>query len=351
MTVCNYTPPADPMGDDEWRLVYHETTTDQTTIAYGKIKFIVRGNEFKRFTNINAPGNSVIEAYKLTKGKTPAASGTGWGMKIDNFNANKYVSVCKGSLIAPKSGNYTFYASPDERALFYFSKRPLAGDPDIDRKYLTLIDNTNYHGYDKQYPSDWHMLKEGERYYFCFVIYNTDGVGGGKIGYIVNSTGEIVDFPGDKVFFDNVDGVLAQKYNEGWMPESFEEIKGVDNYYSQLTYKAVVKSVTAPIEQENRPWTNLIDGVKGNDNNIYVTRWNTQKGDPVIAEYPQEFQFDLQTMSTFDIIWLRRCKEARRVITSNLTVKCDNKLVYSGAYDSHGEGMSLFTRSSVRYVV
>lgn len=336
--VYDYTPPEDPRIEDEWRLVYYETTTNQTTISYGKIKFTVRGNEFKRFTGITATGNSVLDAYQKTKGLTPAATGTGSGIQIADHSENKYVTVCKGSLIAPKTGNYTFYAAPDERALFYLSRRPLAGDPDIDRKYLTLTDNTNWHGYDKQYPSDWHMLTEGKQYYFCFVIYNTDGVGGGKIGYIVNSTGDIVDFPSDKVVFENVDATIADGVDDGWMPESFEELQGLDSYYGSLNDKPIIKSATAPVEQEGRPVTNLIDDIKGDNNNIYVTRWNTANGEPVIAEYPQEYEFELQTMSSFDIIWLRRCQESRRVITSNLTVKCDNEVVYSGPYDSHCEG-------------
>ena len=83
----------------------------------------------------------------------------------------------------------------------------------------------------------------------------------------------------------------------------------------------------------------LIDGRKGDDNNIYVTRWNTDRGEKVIAEYPQEFQFEMHTMSTFDIIYLRRCKAARRVTTEKLSVKCDGRVVYTGPYDSHGDGM------------
>ena len=203
----------------------------------------------------------------------------------------------------------------------------------------TLVDNTDYHQYDKSKPSDWHMLTEGQQYYFCFVIYNTNGDGGGKIGYRVNNTGEIVDFPSNNVIFDNVDGSMVDEVNEGWMPESFEELQGLDAYYGAMNEKPVVASVTAPLEQEGRSVNNLIDGKKGDDNNIYVTRWNTENGEPVIAPYPQVFEFELKGMPAFDILQLRRCKQARRVITENLTIKCDAEVVYSGLYDSHGDGM------------
>ena len=85
--MYQYTPPADkPTELDEWRLVYHETTTNQDTISYGTIQFDVTGNKFRRFLNVTDDGgqNRALEVYLKTKGVEPNWTGFGSGIKTDN---------------------------------------------------------------------------------------------------------------------------------------------------------------------------------------------------------------------------------------------------------------------------
>ena len=316
--VYDYTPVSDPNILDEWRLVYHESTTDQTITSYGRIKLIVRGNTYERFTGIT--GNTVLEAYRNTKGRSPNAKGTGTGMNVANANG-RFVTISRGTIYPKESGNYTFYAAPDERALLYLSRAPLKADPDVDAKYLILNDNGPYHGYQLSSPSDWRMLRANEPYYYCFVVYNTDGAGGGKVGYRINSKGDIVDFPSDRVAFPGVTLNDLLTIDDGWTPEKFEDLKGMSTYTGDLWMKPVVKSVKAPTEQNGASPNNLVDG---NQNTQYATKWFPKES---AVPFPQEYEVQFATKSSFDLIVLQPCGDTRRMIIDNLTVKCDDQLI------------------------
>lgn len=325
--VYDYTPVSDPSIVDEWRLVYHETTTDQTTVSYGRLKLIITGNEFDRYADINPGSGSIIDAYRMTKGRQPSASGTGTGMRISSASG-RYVTVSRGTIVPTQSGNYTFYAAPDEQALLYLSRRPLALDPDIDQKYRTLIDTAGWHtSYDVNKGSDWHILEAGREYYYCFVLYNSEGGGSGKIGYRINSTGNIQDFPDNRVVFNGITAKQLAEFQDDWVPQEFEDLKGMDVFTGNLWLKPVVSEVIAPQEQAGRSTNNLVDD---NGGTIYVTKW-----DPAdqAAPFPQNFEVRFWTKTSFDYLTLQGCGD-KPVQTSNLTVRCDDKILYDGPYDS-----------------
>ena len=332
-----YTPLSNASELDEWRLVYHESTTDQTTITYGTIKLKIKGNDFERYLDVKPETGTytVLEAYEHVVGLTPNATGTGTGIKIADFNKNYYVTVCRGTIIPPKSGNYTFYAAPDEYALFYLSESPLSGDPNADADYLILNDTVGWHEYDKNYPSQWRILETGKEYYFYFVIYNTNSVGGGKIGYIVDSQGSITDFPSDNVVFN---GVTAQDLaNFDWVPPVFEDLQGLDDFRKSKVDQPEIVDINAPTEQEGRPKSNLIDG---NTNEIYVSRWNPATD---ASPYPQQYTLDFMTDVVFDYVKLSSCANMDRdVLTENLTVQCGDKILYLGEYNSTDSNSGIF---------
>ena len=332
--VYEYTPLSNASETDDWRLVYHETTTDQTTIAYGQIKYIMRGNEWSRFLGIKTESGTkysgALEAYNATVGRSPNNTGTGSGLRVGIFNGAFYVTVCKGTILAPATGTYTFYAKPDEYSLLYLSDKELAGDPNEDAEYLILEDDHGWRTkYNKEYGSSPQDLTEGQRYYYCLVIYNTDGDGGGQIGYIVGDTAsqDPKDFPDANAIYN---GVKSEDLpNEEWIPTEFEDLKGMDAYYKAMSTDPIILNVDAPREQEGRPSTNLHDG---NTNEIYVTRWNPASD---AAPYPQDYSVNFITDSPFDYLKISGCPNRDRdVVTENLTITCGDEVLYDGPYDS-----------------
>ena len=326
--VYEYMPTSTNRGQpDEWRLPYYETTTGQTIITYGKIQQILNRNTFERYENMDKT-LTVIEAYNRTVGATPDVTNRGEGGNIATVRGvGAYVVVCKGKFLPPSTGNYTFYAVPDEYALFYISDKPLSYDPDIDADYLVLVDDGGYHsGYDKTKGSSECFLDANSEYYFCFVIYNTDGAGGGKIGYMVNNSGTISDIKSENVIFSNA---TAEEYRQtNWIPE-WVEIKGIDDYGKSLTEPEIV-GVTAPTEQMSRPITNLIDG-KTDD--IYVSKFNPESS---AEPFPHTYTLNFSSKSPIDKVTLTNCSptRGRDVNTDNLSILCDGVLIGSWSYDS-----------------
>ena len=201
--------------------------------------------------------------------------------------------------------------------------------------YLILNDTVGWHEYDKNYPSQWRILETGKEYYFYFVIYNTNSVGGGKIGYIVDSQGSITDFPSDNVVFN---GVTAQDLaNFDWVPPVFEYLQGLDDFRKSKVDQPEIVDINAPTEQEGRPKSNLIDG---NTNEIYVSRWNPATD---ASPYPQQYTLDFMTDVVFDYVKLSSCANMDRdVLTENLTVQCGDKILYLGEYNSTDSNSGIF---------
>ena len=296
---------------------------------HGKIQQVLDQNSFRRYHNIPTT-LSVLEAYRRTVGATPNAQGQGSGCQIATVNGvGCYVVVCEGKFIAPKSGNYTFYAAPDEYALFYLSEKPLKYNPDADKAYLLLRDESGYHGsYDTNKGSEWRMLQANKEYYFSFVIYNTDGAGGGKMGYRINSTGSVVDIPASNVI--NVDANMEDVRKSKWEP-NWEEIEGIDTYSLNKKISPRITGVTAPKEQLPRDVSNLING---NTNDIYVSKFNPPKD---AEPFPHEYSLTFAEPSPVESVKLTSCKgmqPPRNMQTSNLSILCDGRLVGTTAYES-----------------
>ena len=338
--VWRYTPLPNKSAIDEWRLTYHEKTTDQTIITYGKIEQLYNVHSYERYGC--AANLGPIEAYRTTVGRNSDASGTAKGINVGTANTGgAFVVVCKGQFIPEKSGNYTFYAAPDEMALFYLSEKPLTYDPDVDKRYLLLNDNGGWHSnYMESRGSEWRVLRAGRPYHFSFVIYNTDGNGGGKLGYKINNTGNINDIPNSRVILP--DATLEDFQHAGqWYPE-WIDIDGIDDYGKSKNIKPKIVSVIAPKEQMNRPTSNLIDG---NTNDIYTTKFSAPP-----EPFPHNFTLGFDVLSPIDTVTLSRCDrmaENRDVKTTNLSIFCDDVLIYSTPFDSKTQ--STFTFPKVSY--
>ena len=342
--VYEYTPPREnPSEPDEWRLTYHESETNQDIITYGRIRQEVNGNAFSRFSNIRASSGTYtpLEAYKATKGVTASATGYGTGISIDTTNGDNFVSVCRGTFVAPQSGNYTFYADMDDAALFYLSERQLSFDPDIDRKYLLLNDNNGHHTYNKQYASDWHILTKGKAYSFCFVIYNHGGSGRGKIGYVVDGKGDIVDVPSANVLLP---GCKAEHLEEVWeWSPNWEEPSGLHDYYKAKRLAPEVVSVTGPQPQSSdNPVTNLVNS---NTNDIFISKW--QPGSEA-APFPHVYTLSFGTETQIRTVKLNNLTKqgfTTYYVVGPLDIFCDDRVVYHGHYDSREKSNATITLS------
>ena len=339
--VYRYTPPSDrPYEPDEWRLTYHESETSQDVITYGRIRQDLSGNVFHRYHNVRSSSGTYtpVEAYRATKNRTPDIIGYGNGISLSKFSQNYYVSVCRGTFVAPRSGSYTFYAECDDAALFYLSESLLSFDPDLDSERLILDDNNGFHKYDKKYGSKACDLTAGKAYSFCFVIYNHLGDGSGKIGYIVDGTGDMIEVASNDVLMPGANPEDARKCE--FAPE-WEELSGLHDYYKEKTLSPEIVSITGPAPQkESDPVTNLVNK---NTNDVFISKW--QPGSEAVPfPHVYEMTFGSETqVKTIKLNNLTKSGFTKYYVIGSIDIECDDSVVYSGAYDSREQKHNTIT--------
>lgn len=191
------------------------------------------------------------------------------------------------------------------------------------------MDNHGYHGFNKQYQSDWRILTAGKTYTFCFVVYNKIGAGSGKIGYIVDGTGDIVEVASNDVLMPGANPEDARKCE--FAPE-WEELSGLHDYYKEKTLSPEIVSIKGPAPQkESDPVTNLVNK---NTNDVFISKW--QPGvEAVPFPHVYEITFGSETpVKTIKLNNLTKSGFTKYFVVGSIDIECDDSVVYSGAYDS-----------------
>lgn len=186
--VYEYTPLDDILAIDKFYLNYRDTTTNTVTKLVGTLKqqfYVVSVTHFDDHKDGTSNYNDVEKAFIGTVGKTPSATLSNSGMKINSYNSGSspYLSYAIGKFKVPQDGDYTFYIKDDDRGMLYMSENELTGNPNTDKDYLIIKNNNEVSDYSKSRSHVFANITAGTIYHFVLVCYNTGGSGYASIDY------------------------------------------------------------------------------------------------------------------------------------------------------------------------
>ena len=341
--IFDYTPSDDHSFIDEYQVTYHESTSNQDVICYGKIEQIPTGVMVKRYEKVFTANTKVMNAYNNSINLEPTRTIPHTGLSVPTTTAGanlNFLAVATGQFEAPTTDTYTFYAVVDEQCLFYLSEEKLAADPNIDAEYLILDDSAGYHNsYDKNKGSTPVSLEEGKRYNFVLVVYNSGGGGSGKIGYSTTKDSTIVDVPSDCVYQE---GGKKEDIHD-WVP-NWEDIPHLSDYYKSKSKSPDFISITGPQQQTSTQYAGatgqsgtVYSLINGNTDDFYISFWTPKADAP---QPPYTFDIKIAEGSGFKHLKIHKITQKAptyKVNTNNLTITCNDEILYTGPYNSDKE--------------
>lgn len=336
-----YTPPDNTSMIDMFNVTLKDKVNGEKTICIITLEQRFKGCRMN-YMSLKSYGATKTttpkEAYKIYNKQLETELPTsliGWGMVVNNYGSDKaavpWICVTEGVFVPENSTKYRFIFQHDEGMLFYITDSTLSGDPDSDEKYLYYSSDKSEAANAKQDTKSI-SLKEGTKYNFRFIVYNTDNAGSGQVKYSMDGSSEFKNVDGNRVWFpgcgpDDVDHIFKPK---------LENDPTLGHYYDTVhreyaTDKFTVKSAPKPDDSSISMDKILFDkDIKQNalcTVSDFPVTYKVDFGSDIIIDRVLATSMEGKPMdSTADI----KC-DGTKVGTFNLTTK-DNKMFFDNTY-------------------
>lgn len=312
--------PTDKTKIDKFYVNYQDLNNSDITTVIVRVKQVINGSAV-RFIKLDKEKsfNDAVDYLKQNENKAITLINYD-SLSVPYFDRDQsytpWVAVCDGAFVPPETGKYTFYLKHHEKCRFYLSENPIL---DLSKNMLAEF-TSSQESFDFNHKTNPMNLEKNKKYFFKFIVMNSNGKGGGEVKYSFgDNTNEMKTITFNQQI--QVNANVNDNDTNIFIPQ-LEEDPLNNLYMDDLLYDYDTfdfKVISHPLQED----LNV-------DLNQYL--FNREQHFANVATHgpsPLKYEIDLGKYLAINGLDL----ESMRSTLGNISVKCQGKEIYHDVYN------------------